>query len=288
MGLLGNLKSLFGSKTNISTRFELLREAITGTMSTFYMARDRQTGQVVGLKILDLEKHIAYEARFKGLKKPGEGEIGMAIHHPNIMKTLEFGTSTDGLQFIVVEFIQGPGLHSVLVSKDRRLDGRRVKLLRQAAEALKAVHDTGYIHHDVCPRNFVCSHDLETIKLIDFGLTIPATPEFMQPGNRTGTANYMAPEVVRRRAKDWRIDVFSFGAMAYEMLTFKLPWERGHGQAALQHDPTIDVLAERPQTNRRLAEVIARCLAPDPEQRVYSFDQFLLMTAKLKTEDDPS
>jgi eukaryotic-like serine/threonine-protein kinase len=287
MGLLGNLKSLFGSRVNLTSRFELLREAITGTMSNFYMARDRESGKIVGLKILDPEKFAIYEARFRGLPKPSEGEIGLSISHPNIMKTLEYGVSSDGHHFVVVEYLEGPGLQSVIVAKDKRVEGRRVKLLRQAAEALKMVHDSGFIHHDVCPRNFVCAKDLESLKLIDFGLTIPLLPEFMQPGNRTGTANYMAPEVVRRKSKDHRIDIFSFGAMAYELCAFKLPWEKGSGQEALLHDQPVDIVAARPTINPRLADAITRCLAPNPNDRVQLFDHFLAMIAKLKTEDDP-
>ena len=154
-------------------------------------------------------------------------------------------------------------------------------------QALKFVHDSGYIHHDVCPRNFICSKDLETVKLIDFGLTVPLAPEYMQPGNRTGTANYMAPEVVRRRPKDHRIDIFSFGATAYEMLTFTLPWEKGTGQEALLHDKEIDLLAVRPRTSPKLAEAIKRCLIADPDKRIQLFDHFLTLIAKLKTENDP-
>jgi serine/threonine-protein kinase len=287
MSLLANLKSLFASKVNITKRFELLREAITGTMSNFYMARDRENGQIVGLKLLDPEKFAVYEARFKGLKKPSEGEIGLSLVHPRIMKTLEFGVSSEGQHFVVVEYLDGPGLNSLIVGRDKRLDGKRVKLLRQAAEALKFVHDSGFIHHDVCPRNFVCSRDLESLKLIDFGLTVPLTPEYMQPGNRTGTANYMAPEVVRRKNKDHRIDIFSFGATAYEVCTFTLPWQKGTGEKALQHEQPIDIVAARPKINPRLADAITRCLAPDPDQRLQLFDHFLTATARLKTEDDP-
>ena len=112
-----------------------------------------------------------------------------------------------------------------------------MQFIRQAAEALDAVHEAGFIHRDVCPRNLlVCTDDGEDLKLIDFGLTVPATRPFMQPGNRTGTPNYMAPELVRRRPTDQRLDVFAFGVTAYEICTFELPWLRGddgHGR----HDP---------------------------------------------------
>jgi len=289
MGLFANLKSLLGSKADISARFELLKEAISGTMSTFHLARDRQTGQLVGLKLLDPEKTAAFEARFKGLKKPSEGEIGRAIHHPRVVETLEFGTTSTGQLYIVLEYLNGPGLNSVLVARDPQLEGRRVKLLRQAAEALQAVHRAGFIHHDVCPRNFVCSADLESLKLIDFGLAVPTTAEYMQPGNRTGTPNYMAPEVVRRRRTDLRLDVFSFGATAFELCTFDLPWPRGaSGQAALAHDQPLDIRQLRPQIHPRLAEAINRSLHANPDERLPSLDHFLRMIAGVETEDHPA
>src|SRR5206468_10528743 len=140
---------------------------------------------------LDRKKTEAFEARFKGLDKPKEGKIAISLVHPHIVKTLEYGMTTGGEQFIVMEFLDGPGLNSLIVSRNPALDGRRVTLLRQAAQALAAVHNAGYIHRDICPRNFVVSRDYGSLKLIDFGLTVPATPPFLLPGNRTGTANYM-------------------------------------------------------------------------------------------------
>jgi eukaryotic-like serine/threonine-protein kinase len=289
MGLLGSLKSLLTSKLDVAKRFELLREAISGTMSSFHMARDRQSGKIVGLKLHDPGKAAAFEARFKGLKKPSEGEIGKAIHHPNVVETLEYGLTTTGQYYVVLEFLDGPGLNSAIVARDRRLDGRRVDLLRQAAEALRAVHQAGYIHHDICPRNFVCSQDLKSLKLIDFGLTVPATPEFLKPGNRTGTPNYMPPEVIHRRKNDLRLDIFSFGATAFELCTFELPWARGAtGQAALAHDTATDIRTLRPRIQPRLAEAINRSLIANPDQRLASMDQFLKLLSELKSEDVPA
>ena len=286
MALFGGLKKLFASKVDISSRFELLREAISGTMSTFHMARDKASGKIVGLKLLDPEKTAAFENRFKGLKKPGEGAIGQAIRHPRVVETLEFGTTTAGQNFIVLEFLDGPGLNSALVPRDGRLDEHRVKLIRDAAEAIAAVHAAGFIHHDICPRNFVCAKNLASLKLIDFGLAVPLTPEFMQPGNRTGTPNYMPPEVVRRRKTDQRIDIFSFGATAFEVCTQELPWPRGlTGQAALAHDQPQDVRVLRPQINRKLADAINRSLHPNPEQRLASMENFLKLIAGVEHVD---
>ena len=108
-----------------------------------------------------------------------------------------------------MEFLDGPGLNSLIIARSKLLDGNRLTLARQAAEALEAVHAAGFIHRDICPRNFVCSPDATSLKLIDFGLTVPAEKEFMLPGNRTGTPNYMAPEVVRRKPTDQRLDIYS-------------------------------------------------------------------------------
>ncbi len=286
MGLLGKLFR-GTTKVNIRSRFELLREAISGTMSSVYMARDRQTKETVGLKILDRKKTAALEARFVGIKKPKEGEIAVTLVHPHIVRTLEHGLTTEDEQFVVMEFLDGPGLNSLIVGRSEQLKGRRMKLMRQAAEAVAAVHRAGYIHRDICPRNFVVDRECQSLKLIDFGLTVPATAPFMQPGNRTGTANYMAPEVVRRRATSQRLDIFSFGVTAYEMCAFELPWPRGTGAAAMAHgsqEPT-DIRKYCPQIDPRLERAILACLEPEPEKRPATMDEFLKMIKGVDSEN---
>ncbi len=289
MGLLESFKSMFAGSTrvNVQNRFEILREAISGTMSAFYMARDRETNRVVGLKILDPQKTKEFEDRFKGLKKPSEAEILAVLNHPYIVKHYDHGLTTKDQPFLVMEFLDGPGLNSLVIGHRKILEDNRMALIRQAAEALSAVHDAGYIHRDVCPRNFVVSKDGKSLKLIDFGLAVPNTPEFTQPGNRTGTANYMAPEVVRRKRTDKRLDVFAFGVTAFELCTFELPWPRGDGKAALHHDTLEprDIFALRPKINPRLAEVIGKCLSANPDQRPASMDVFLRLISGIEHTD---
>ena len=172
-------------RVDVNQRFELLREAISGTMSNFYMARDRKTGKTVGLKILDPEKCSAFEARFKGLKKPTEGEIACQFKHARIVETMEYGSTMDGKQYLVMEFVEGQGLHAILKNQNSYLDGKRLNLFRQMTEAIDVVHKAGYIHRDICPRNFIVNADATALKLIDFGLTLPIKREYMLPGNRT-------------------------------------------------------------------------------------------------------
>jgi eukaryotic-like serine/threonine-protein kinase len=284
MPLFDHLKTFFAAgQVNVSKRFVLLHEAISGTMSSFFMARDLTTGNVVGLKILDPRKTVAFEARFKGLEKPTEGDIATQLKHPYIVNTLEYGLTTEGAQYLVMEFLEGPNMNAALAARDPRLEGRRARYVREAAEAIAAVHEAGFIHRDVCPRNFLLCNKCEDVKLIDFGLTVPATKWFMEPGNRTGTPNYMAPELVRRRPTSQRLDVFAFGVTAYEFCTYELPWLRGStGMAAMTHDqPPTDIRQYRPDIHRTLAKAIHSCIEPDANHRCPSMEAFLRMIQKV-------
>jgi serine/threonine-protein kinase len=275
---------LFGGKpkVDISRRFERLHESISGTMSSFYKAKDNSTGNVVGLKILDPKKLDPIEGRYKGLGKPPEGEIGSQITGPHVVKTLEWGTTTDGRQVIVQEFIEGTMLHSLISAKKPLQAAKRIDLVRQAATAIAAVHKAGFVHRDICPRNFILRPDGRLV-LIDFGLTVPDKPVFLQPGNRIGTPNYMAPEVVRRKQADKRLDVFSFGVTAYEICTLDLPWPGGKsGSAAMTHDSPPTPLRDRwPEAPEPLAKAIEACLEADPGRRPESMDKFLSLIARL-------
>lgn len=289
MDFFSRVTSLFSSQgTDINARFVLLREAISGTMSKFHMARDKTTDKIVGLKLLDPEKTTQFEGRFTGLQKPSEGQIALALKHPRIVDTLEAGTGTDGRQYIVMEFLDGPGLNSLIVAKEKRLDGKRMELIRQMCDSVQFVHDQGYLHRDICPRNFIASKDLNSIKLIDFGLTVPAQGKFLEPGNRTGTPSYMAPEIVRRRPTDLRVDVFALGATIYHLCCFELPWPTQDltGKAAMQHDltPAVPILTVRPNLNPTLAEAIMASVAREPNDRPPSVKEFARMIRKVTHE----
>lgn len=290
MGISSFFKSIIeGGKVDVSRRYEKLRDAVSGTMSDFHMARDRQTDQIVGLKILDKKKHDQLEQRFRGLNKPAEGEIAMAFDHPRIVTTHAFGVTTKGEQFIVMEFLEGPGLNSLIIGRSELLQGNRLALMRHAAESILVVHEAGYIHRDICPRNFVCSPDASALKLIDFGLTVPAQPEFMQPGIRTGTPNYMAPEVVRRKQTDKRLDIFSYGVSMYEMFSFELPWQRGSGDglAAMSHGQSAPTPLSKhcPNIHPTIEQTIAKCLEPEPSKRAQSMKEVLTTISSLQSEE---
>ena len=283
---MGIFSGLFGARpkqVDLWKRFERLRESNSGTMSAFYKVRDLEDGEIRGLKIIDRVKSAPIEGRYKGLGKPGEGEVGKQITGPNIARTLEWGESTTGEPFVLQEFVEGTLLHSLLTTKKVALSpAQKLELVRQAASAIATVHQAGFVHRDICPRNFMLRPDGRLI-LFDFGLTVPDKPVFLQPGNRIGTPNYMAPEVVRRRQADKRLDVFSFGVTAYELCTLASPWPRGQtGNVAMSHDTPPDPIEQHwPEIPQPLAASIMACLAAEPAARPESMDRFLGAISKL-------
>jgi serine/threonine protein kinase len=291
MSLLDTIKAKLRTPTRIDvgTRFARQRTGVTGTMAHFFVAQDHEhNDRLVGVKVLDLEKMELFESRFKGLGKPSEGEIAMSMKHPNIVETYEVGISTKGQPVLVMEYIAGPSMQNIVTKKqEEHVQGKRMMLIRQMAEGLKYVHAQGYIHRDICPRNFICLPETAGVKLIDFGLTVPAKPPFMTPGNRTGTPLYMSPEIVRRRATDQRVDIFSLGVTFYCLCCFEHPWQGEilNGRAALHHDtsPPTDLRARCPQIDPRLSRAIMHALHPNVEQRTPNIDQFLQAIRSVET-----
>ncbi len=196
-----------------------------------------------GLKILDIEKTAALEARFRASTSPAKARSAMRLKHPRIVETYEYGLTTDGAQYLVMEFLEGADFNSLIVGRDP-LPGRPPRCVSSARRPRRWPPSTPPASSTATSARETSSWSARAakdLKLIDFGLTVPATPPFMQPGVRTGNPNYMAPEIVRRKPTDQRVDVFAFGVTAYEICTGQLPWLRGAtGLAAMTHDQPAD------------------------------------------------
>lgn len=271
-----NAKKPRVTKVDISKRFDLVRQMGQGSMSKVWQARDKSLGRIICLKLLDKGKTARFEARFIGGNKPSEGEVCYTLRHENVVQTYEHGISTDGQPFIVMELIEGMGLNFLLDTRSDKLNGRRVRYLTQIAAALEYVHAQGYLHRDICPRNVMVAAD-GTVKLIDFGLAIPNKPKFLRPGNRTGTPNYLAPELIRRVSTDHRVDLFALGVTAYELFTFNLPWEKGQSlQTLLLHVnvPGKDAHEYRPDLPEPIRKFLKKAIERDPRDRFQTATDF--------------
>jgi serine/threonine protein kinase len=238
-------------------------------MSKVWKAVDLQSGRTVALKVLDKEKTLRFEERFKGLNKPSEGEIALTLNHPNIVHTFEFGWTTEDEMFLVMEFVEGIGLALLVDLQNEEMKRYRLRYMIQIGEALNHFHQQNWIHRDICPRNIMISDD-KSAKLIDFGLVVPNTPEFRRPGNRTGTASYMAPELIKRQTTDQRLDIFSYAVTCFEMYTKRFPWDAALTiDAVLQHinKPPVEITTVVQGIDKQIAAAIMKGLRANPDER---------------------
>jgi serine/threonine protein kinase len=278
--MLGKMMEFFGSGTsasstgprrreNLQRRFSIVSQTSQGSMSRVYRAIDNETARTVCLKVQSREKNEAAKSRASATEvRPSEGEMAIHFVHPHVVRTHEYGTSAQGEHYLVMEYIDGVSIQYIRESRSART-AHKVELLAQAAEGLAALHASGFIHHDINPRNFLVNRE-QNVKLIDFGLTVPNTPAFRRPGNRTGTLQYMAPELLRREPIDERIDIFAFGVLAFEFLTDRLPYDATNTTAMMLqriNSEPLDPADVKPKLSEELCNVLRQLTARRRDER---------------------
>lgn len=270
-------------KVDISRRFDLIGRIGQGSMSKVFRANDKLRERIVALKILDVMKTKRLESRFIGLNKPTEGEIAIQLKHPHIVETYEHGITTNNEQFIVMEFVDGVGLSYLIDVQNEVMKQNRLRFMIELGEAIEYFHQQGWIHRDICPRNVLVNREL-SIKLIDFGLVVPNTERFQAPGNRTGTANYMAPELIKRQRTDQRIDIFSYAMTCYEMWAKRLPWDAVESLDAVTqtiNNPPTDIRKFAKRMNKDVADTIMKGLERHPDDRWQTIGEMLAPLRKV-------
>lgn len=275
-------------RIDIAKRFEGLVRTGQGSMSRVFRTYDREIGRTVALKLLDKAKTKRFEERFPGLNKPTEGEICLALKHENVVRTYEHGVTTEGEPYLIMEWVEGLGLNYLVETKAAQLHGKRIEYLGQLCDALQFMHDSKWLHRDLCPRNVMVDKEGH-LKLIDFGLTIPYTPPFCAPGNRTGTPDYLAPELVMRRPTDHRVDMYALGVTAYEVFTGALPWERTPSSEEnfrrRLNTPPRNPRELNPKLEEDAAELLLKGISRDPQARFASAREMKDALARLKKQD---
>ena len=264
---------------NVAKRFDLRGRTGQGSMSKVYQAYDRDLGRTICLKLMDKEKTKKFEERFsaQGLKKPSEGEVCIGLKHDNVLKTYEHGVTTVGEPYLVMEWIDGVGLNYLIETKHAQLNGNRINYIGQLCDAITYLHDAKFLHRDLCPRNVMVDKE-GVVKLIDFGLTIPFTPQFCKPGNRTGTVDYLAPEIIKRMSTDHRVDLFALGVTAYEIFSSGLPWERTPSSEETlrrrMNTAPRNVRDLRPDLDEKTVSVLMKAIERDRNLRYNSAAEF--------------
>jgi serine/threonine protein kinase len=221
--------------------YEILAPLGAGGMGEVYRARDTRLGRDVAVKVLPERLALDADAvaRFER-----ESKAVAALSHPNILAIHDVGSS-DGIAFAVTELLEGTTLRERLEGGAALPFRKCIEYGIQIAEGLAAAHERGIVHRDLKPENIFVTAE-GRIKILDFGLAKAAsTPDGSEtnsptvapetdPGTVLGTVGYMAPEQVRGRAADHRSDIFSFGAVLYEMAT---------GRRAFKGDSAVETMS---------------------------------------------
>jgi serine/threonine protein kinase len=260
--------------------YEIVAPIGAGGMGEVYRARDSRLGREVAVKVLpasfssdpDRMRRFELEARAAGI-----------LNHPNITAVYDVGT-IDGSPYVVTELLEGETLR-IRLAGSALAPRRAIDFALQIAHGLAAAHEKGIVHRDLKPENLFVTKD-GRVKILDFGLAkltqredapqhsnLPTASAATEPGVVLGTLGYMSPEQVRGKPTDARSDIFSFGAVLYEMLSGRRAF---HGDSAA--DTMSAILREDPpdlsSTNSLVAPAIDRivrhCLEKNPEARFHS------------------
>jgi eukaryotic-like serine/threonine-protein kinase len=265
----------------------------TGGMGVVYQARDTRLKRSVAMKVLPRDMMSDPERKRRFIQ---EARAASALNHPNIITIYDIGNEV-GTDFIVMEYVAGKTLDQRIPRKGMRLD-EALKIAVQIADALAKAHSAGIIHRDLKPTNVMVTDD-GLVKVLDFGLAklteVSASSDERtlrsetEEGTIVGTVSYMLPEQAEGTKVDARSDIFSFGAVLYEMVT---------GQKAFQGESKMStltaVLKQEPKPISQLVptipldleKTINRCLRKDRERRYQYMADVKINLQELKEESD--
>jgi serine/threonine-protein kinase len=262
----------------IDGKYELTAKLGVGGMSVVYRARRVHIGDEVAVKIL-LRKFITNDDALARFRR--EARAAAMLHHPNVITIHDFGETGDenAPAFIVMEFVKGTPLRDLLSSEGQFPLERALRLMRGICAGVGSAHRQGVVHRDLKPENIIVAapdedYEFESVRVLDFGLAKMMADA--HTGTIVGTPYYMSPEQCLGDTLDARSDVYSLGAMLYEMLAGEKPFiaetVSGVINKHLYEDPPP--LPPSLAIPRRVSTAIMRALAKDPDQRPQTATEF--------------
>ncbi|NUQ69128.1 MAG: serine/threonine protein kinase, partial [Phycisphaerales bacterium] len=272
--------------------YEITEKLGEGGMGVVYQARDTHLDRWVALKVLPPEKVADPSRKARFIQ---EAKAASALNHANIVTIYDIAADR-GIDFIAMEYVAGRTLDRLIPRKGLRLN-EALKLALQIAGALARAHAAGIVHRDLKPAN-VMVDDHGGVKLLDFGLaklvepgpssnaTTATIAAHTEEGKVVGTAAYMSPEQAQGHALDARTDIFSFGAVLYEMLTGNRPFQGTSSMSVLSAVLTAEPAPLPAETPPDLTKIVHRCLRKDPERRFQHMDDLRVALEELKEDSE--
>jgi serine/threonine protein kinase len=257
----------------LNTRYQLLEQLGKGGMAVVYRARDLMLERLVAIKVLreDYSRDQAFLDRFRQ-----EAKAAANLSHPNIVTVHDFGLDK-GQLFIVMEYVPGTDLKTLIKQRGRFSPDEAIPLLIQACAGIGYAHRAGLVHCDVKPQNMLVTPDMR-LKVTDFGIARVLSTIRAEEQSEVvwGSPQYFAPEQATGAAPSPASDVYSLGVIMYEMLTGSLPF---HATTAaelarlhLEADP-VPVSELLPDISPALEQILAKILSKEPAQRYRTADQ---------------
>ncbi|MGA7306918.1 MAG: serine/threonine-protein kinase, partial [Rhodothermales bacterium] len=256
------------------SHYNILSELGRGGMGVVYKAADTKLDRTVALKILPAHALASEDDRARFYR---EARAAAALHHPNIGTIFEIDEH-DGQPFIAMEYVDGQGLDERIRERPLRLT-EAVAIAIQIAEALKAAHAKNIVHRDIKSANVMLTGGGDA-KVLDFGLAkTAASTKLTQMGSTLGTVAYMSPQQARGEDVDHRSDLWSLGAVLYEMIAGKLPFPGDFEQAvvySILNEEPQPLTAVRTGVPMGLEWIVSKLLAKNPEERYQSATELLV------------
>jgi serine/threonine-protein kinase len=259
----------FAPGSLLDERFAISEVISNGGMATIYKANDLQNnGRVVVIKIpyRNIEADPALFSRFES-----EEKIGAELDHPSILKF--YPVKNKSRMYLVMEFLEGKTLYDLLRERRKLPEAEALALTSRLCEPLQYLHDRGILHRDLKPENIMLCND-GSIRLMDFGIARLASARRMTfIGFAPGTPHYMAPERINGRRGDPRTDVYSLGAILYEMLTGVIAFNGDDITAIMNARVTGDPESLRqlnPEISPQAEEIVLQAMERDPDKRFAS------------------
>ena len=245
---------------SMGKRYELLELLGEGGFGQVFKAWDKLLNRDVALK--SFKPDVLTERSLR------EAQAAAQLNHHSIVHVYDF-IQQDGRLFIVMEYVNGSSLREVLQKRGDLSLSESLRIINLLCEAMSVAHSFGIVHRDIKPENILCSIDLTTIKIVDFGLArIEDATSFSVTGEMVGTILYMAPEQFSdAKHVDHRVDIFAIGKVLYEMLTGDLP---------------VLIELDRLPSVPLLRQLVEQCVRTDPKERIKNTAEILSLLQKIK------